>query len=226
MADQKYVGKTILVIGGGTSTLDRRWENADYDYVWTCNDFYLENRVLQVPIDLYLLAYTTDLTDINLTNKLKEDKPTVIFEPLHYRGKQNTKEFTEFTEKIQTPIHSFDIPINIDPNSPATKSGAMFRLIQLALGVGAEKVMFIGFDGFNKDFTNKHAFTKHVGLKDTDTRRDWEKHYKEVFQSAYKFLSLYSTRLQNLGEGLDYNLGTEISKEYFPLKQELYEKLK
>ena len=31
----KYSGKKILIIGGGTSTLDVNWENLDYDFVWT-----------------------------------------------------------------------------------------------------------------------------------------------------------------------------------------------
>ena len=47
----KYTDKSILIIGGGTSTLDVKWENLDYDYVWTCNDFYLEPRVLSQNID-------------------------------------------------------------------------------------------------------------------------------------------------------------------------------
>ena len=33
-------------------------------------------------------------------------------------------------------------------------------------------------------------------------------------------------RLQNLGEGLEYNLGTEASKKFFPLRKEIYEKIK
>ena len=52
----KYKDKSILIIGGGTSTLDVNWESIDYDYIWTCNDFFLEDRVVSKDIDLYLLA--------------------------------------------------------------------------------------------------------------------------------------------------------------------------
>ena len=40
---------------------------------------------------------------------------------------------------------------------PAQKSGAMLRLILLALGTRAKRVSFVGFDGFNKEFSNAHA---------------------------------------------------------------------
>ena len=48
----KYINKNILVLGAGTSTLDTKWENLDYDYVWTCNDFYLSDRLVDTNIDL------------------------------------------------------------------------------------------------------------------------------------------------------------------------------
>jgi hypothetical protein len=45
---------------------------------------------------------------------------------------------------------------------------------------------------------------------------------------AYIILGKIDTenRLQNLGEGLEYNLGTEASKKYFPLRKEIYEKIR
>ena len=36
-----YQGKEILIIGGGPSTIDVKWENIKTDFVWSCNDFYL-----------------------------------------------------------------------------------------------------------------------------------------------------------------------------------------
>lgn len=228
---EKYKGKTILVIGGGTSTLDRKWENLNYDYVWTCNDFYLEDRVLKTPIDLYLLAFTTELTSEPLIEKLNKDNTKVILEPTHYRRKQYTDEYLKFNKKLIQKVIEADIKNNLPPHSPGLKAGATFRLVQLAMTTEASNIYFVGLDGFNKEFSNIHAFTKHKGLKDTDTRRDWDKgkeSYVNVFLSAFMYLASLDKpeRLQNLGEGLDYNLGTPVSKEYFPLKKELYEKLK
>jgi len=49
-----------------------------------------------------------------------------------------------------------------------------------------------------------------------------------VFLDAYEALANNETckRLQNLGEGLDYNLGSRISKRFFPLRPEVYEAIR
>lgn len=221
----KYKDKNILILGGGQSTLDTKWENLPYDYIWTCNDFYLEPRLLEQEIDLYVLAFTTPLAEEKLLNKLTNSKTTVLYETSHYRGKQLTSKFKQFREAIQIPIHETELQFFKDTNRPAYKSGAAFRLIQLALSTEAKTIYFAGFDGFNKDFSNIHAFTKHKGLKDTDTRRDYEGHpmsYLSIFTDAFNVIKGVKgyERLQNLGEGYDYNIGTPISKEYFPLTEE------
>lgn len=220
----KYTDKNILIVGGGTSTLDTKWENIDYDYIWTCNDFFLEERVLKQDIDLFLLAWTTDITSKVLINKLKDSNTKVFYEGVHYRGKQNTREFQEFKKNINIPIYSMEFFQVSKAESPAAFSGATFRMIATALHSKAKNIYFVGFDGWNKDFSNVHAFTKHKGLKDSDTRRDYEgtrESYRTVFEEAYKYFTRFPGygRLQNLGEGLDYNLGTNISKQYFKLNE-------
>lgn len=241
---KKYNNKEILIIGGGTSTLDRNWEaivNED-TFVWTCNDFYKNERVNSQNIDLYQLGFLTDIQDDSLIHKLKENKPFTYFEPEHYRGKQKTEEFKSFQKKIGYSVPGMNIDYSgvFQPTDrwkpgygyrPAQKSGATFRLILLALATNARNIYFIGFDGFNREFSNKHAFTGQVGLKDTDTRRDYdnsELSYVNVFEDAFRLLAgrKDNKRLQNLGEGLDYNLGTRLSKEYFPLKQDIYEAIR
>ena len=47
----------------------------------------------------------------------------------------------------------------------------------------------------------------------------WEDFYKQLLQFDY-------SKLQNLGEGFDYNNGTTISKEYFPLDEEIRKKIR
>lgn len=245
--ETKYNNKEILIIGGGTSTVDRRWENiiTPDTFIWTCNDFYLNERVRKLNIDLYQLGFQTDLENSVLKSKLKENKPFTYFEPEHYRGKENSSEFKQFVKEIEYPVRSMKIDYGtvLDKNGryeidgykygyrPAQKSGAMLRLILLALGTRAKKVSFVGFDGFNKEFSNAHAFTGHVGLKDTDQRRIWKDDplsYVNVFEDAYRLLASRQDckRLQNLGEGLDYNLGTRLSNEYFKLTEETYEAIR
>lgn len=224
---EHFAGKKILVLGGGTSTLDTNWENLDYDYLWTCNDFYQEERVLNAKVDVAMLGYLTDIESKVLMDKLKQDKPFIFYEQDYYRGKQNWKMFQDFANYIDTPVYNMPIPFD-HSYVQAQKAGAAFRLVCLAATTNASTVYFAGLDGFNKEFSNIHAFTKHKGLKPSDTRRDWEKDYYPIFSEAYLYLSQMESpeRLQNLGEGLDYNIGTPISKKLFPLKKEVYEKIR
>lgn len=221
---EKYKDKSILIIGGGTSTLDTNWENINYDYLWTCNDFFLEERVSSKEIDLYLLAFTT-LFDKKLTERLKGSDMSIFYESNFFRRRQNTSEFRDFQKDIGIKIFDMNIPFYGDLNGEGHKAGAAFRLIQLAMITEASKINFVGFDGFNEQFSNQHAFSKHIGLKESDTRRDWKTGYYDVFVEAFKYLVKLEgyERLQNLGEGFDYNLGTEISKKYFPLDEKILE---
>jgi len=223
-----YTGKTILILGGGTSTLDSKWENLDYNCVWTCNEFYLEPRVLNIDIELYILAHTVDLLNKKLVSKFKKSTSTVLVEPRHFRDKIYSSEFSSFCKIIDIPVIKKDLDL---PPSPAGWSGVTFRLILLALQTNAKQIYFAGFDGFNRQFSNVHAFTKHPGLKDTDTRRTYEgtdKSYTTIFTEAYRWLAMQPGhgRLQNLGEGFDYNIGTPLSKKYFPLTKEVYDKIR
>jgi hypothetical protein len=230
---KKYTNRDILIIGGGTSTIDRKWEKVvkPDTFVWTCNDFHLNSRVLKQTIDLYQLAFTTDLTNPKLIQKLKQDRPFVYFEYDHYRRKWATDEFKSFERNIGYAVPGMNIDMGEWFYQPAQKSGAMLRLILLSLVTNAKNIYFVGFDGFNREFSNIHAFTGQIGLKESDIRRDWDKtelSYVNVFTDAYKLLASNPTckRLQNLGEGLDYNLGTPISKQYFPLRSEIYEAIR
>ena len=63
---EKYKDKSILILGGGTSTLDTKWENLEYDYIWTCNDFYISDRLSNVKIDLTIISYNTNINDKRL----------------------------------------------------------------------------------------------------------------------------------------------------------------
>jgi len=222
---EKYTDKNILILGGGQSTLDTKWENLPYDYVWTCNDFYLEPRVLNQEIDIYLLAFVTPLKNQILIDKLKNSNTTVFYETSHFRYKERSQSFRTFKDDINIPIHETELTLIKDRNRPGNKTGAAFRLIQLGLATKAKTIYFAGFDGFNRSFSNIHAFTKHKGLKASDTRRDYEGHplsYVSMFTDAFIALKEIEghKKLQNLGEGFDYNLGTPISQIYFPLTVE------
>ena len=213
----KYTNSSVLILGGGTSTLDVKWENLDYDYIWTCNDFYKSDRLLDVKVDLITVGYKTDIKNKDFLNRLKKDNITILIEPKHYREKIYSQELKQFSSKFD--VYQIDIPFD-------SIAGAAARLVKLALMCGVKNIYFAGVDGFNKEFTNKHAFTKHVGLKDTDTRREYSIYHEGFIKCFEQYLEDDYSKLQNLGEGYDYNIGTTISKKYFPLLKEIHEKIK
>jgi len=52
----KYSGSSLLIVGGGPSTNEVKWENIKTDYIWSCNDFYLNERTLNAKFDLVALG--------------------------------------------------------------------------------------------------------------------------------------------------------------------------
>lgn len=221
----KYSDKTILIVGGGTSTLDRKWEDLPYDYLWTCNKFYNQPRVLNQKVDLISLGTNSDIDDKVLINKVKAERPIVIAEPNHISIDRS--DILRFNTKTGVTIRNFNInlPTGVTNDTPASRSGSAFRLILLAMQTNAKEILFVGFDGFTSDYSNKHAFTGEVGPRVRErifSYNDPGQKYSIVsrFSDAFSILSLLpgSYRLQNLGEGLPYNIGTSISKRFFPLK--------
>ena len=70
---EMYKGKKIMVVAGGPSTNDVAWENLDYDYLWTCNYFYQNEKLKDRKVDLAILGNTVNFSNNDLKNKLKED---------------------------------------------------------------------------------------------------------------------------------------------------------
>lgn len=221
----KYDNKTILIVGGGTSTLDRRWDNISYDYLWTTNQFYLQNRVLRKKVDLITIGENVELTNETFIQKVKDDKPTCIVEPYH--TPLVGLELNDFCIATNVEALRYDIkpPAGVPHDAVSMRAGSALRLILLAMQTTAKEILFVGFDGHTKEFDNPHAFTGYKG----PTKRQLAATYDERdisvvnrFEGAYRLLASLPGfhRLQNLGEDLKYNIGSKISRQYFPLKLE------
>ena len=137
--ERKYTKKDILIIGGGTSTMDVKWESLinDSTYIWSCNDFYLNSRVREQNLDLYQLSFTTDLYDKSLIEYLNKVQPFTYFEPQHFRNKWQTEEFKLFKSRLDYDSYAMNIDIGQLQYSIGQRAGAVLRLITLALSTNA-----------------------------------------------------------------------------------------
>ena len=95
-----YKGKKIMIVAGGPSTNDVAWENLDYDYLWTCNYFYQNEKLKDRKVDLALLGNTVNFSNEDLKNKLNKDDSIVVIEPTHIR-KTNTEEYLNFESEFK-----------------------------------------------------------------------------------------------------------------------------
>ena len=55
---KKFQNSKILIIGGGPSTLACDWDPNEYDYVFSCNHLYLNEKIKN--IDIALATFTTE----------------------------------------------------------------------------------------------------------------------------------------------------------------------
>ena len=153
----KFKDSRVLVVGGGTTSklhadeLEKVGES--YDYLMTCNHFYLNERLNQTKFDLIFLGEEVNLADPKLDAYLRKYKPMVGFE-------HGSPEKITFINKL-AKLHP-DIEIFIYMTRYFSRLGYTSRQIVLAGLLGAKEVSFMGLDGwpFEDGTAEMHAFEK------------------------------------------------------------------
>ncbi len=209
---KKYENKHILIVGAGPSTIDVDWKSisGDYDYVWTCNNFFMNEELSNMEISLAALGPNVDLKNEKLLNCLG-DNTLGVFEG-------GISPFREYQDLEQFK--------NLFPNNVSYfhlryfgKIGTVSRLICLATFLGASTVSFVGMDGYPIGYN--HAFEgeskKHQGSP--LTKNSFNIHRRQYVLLWDYLLNCVQTKTayRNLGEGHEANQTTDISKQMFPL---------
>jgi hypothetical protein len=210
---EKYKGKNILMVGGGPSCVDIAWEkmDIDYDHIWTCNNFYKNDKLVNLPIDLVTLGPTVDLSDDKLLKKVKADNITCAFEG-GISPFRSGEELTQFSQDNPGQVGYFHLRY-------FSKLGGIARLICLGALLEANKIYIVGCDGY--PVGAKHAFEgadkKHSASHYNSYSYDLHKRHYVLLWDYVLNLHNSKTKFQNLGEGHEFNQMTDISKKEFPL---------
>lgn len=216
-----YIGKSLLVVGGGPSTLDVNWNNLDVDYIWSCNGFYLNDKVSSVDLDLVALGNLQDWNHPNLTTYLEEHSNTKILLETNYLYPDKLSKNKLFMDSNKGRVYQGQLA-----KDATGIVGPPARLMVLACCIGIKDLYFVGIDGFDPQLKNTHAFTKEEGLKPEAVHNTYEKYLKDHTFFAKSIYEKFGNRVNfhNLGEkSKAHNIISITSKQHFPLDEKVLE---
>ena len=210
---EKYINKNIMLIGAGPSTIEASWENVeDVDYIWTCNNFFLNQKMLDHKVDLAFIGPEVNITDPAFLDKILRDKTFCVFEGgvTPYRPHKDIQQLYEKTDGRVGYIHLRFF----------SKLGAGARLIPAALFLGAKNIYFAGIDGHPVD--HLHAFegenkAHHGAPLVNNSYNIYRRQFVLMWDYLLKLGNDRGVSFYNLGEKFEHNQSRDISLEKFPL---------
>lgn len=218
----KFKNKKIMIVSGGPSSNEVNWDKINYDYLWTVNEFYKNEQLLNKQIDLLYMSSIVDFKNQKLSESISNTGALLSF-PLatnYIHDKVNLSVIRSLTNKFKE---------NSSYNYTRYSStlGVGYKLIALAIFAGASEIYTVGNDGFvSKDMN--HAFD---GRKRSP---GWYLQYGDRFQDRQfvifwhyikKLQDFFNFKIYNLGEGKDYNMSSSITNTHFPLTQNIKDTL-
>lgn len=211
---KKYSGSSVLIVGGGPSTNEVKWENIKADFVWTCNDFYLNKKTLSTKFDLVALGNLVNFNNEALLEYLTINTECNILFELEYLYNQTLTENQSFLERFKGRYY-----FGRNDKEYASLVGPPARLMMLAANVGVSEIYYVGVDGFDPDMKNRHAFTKEPGLREGAVKNKYQMYYEGItgflvrIAQDFKDITFY-----NLGEmSQSHNIPSFVSKNINPL---------
>lgn len=201
---EKFKDKTIMVVGGGPSAKDHEWKDEEYDYIWSCTKFYLNEDIVNDKLALVSIGGNVDLKDEDFLSALEKTGAMCGFECGVSPFKQ-PHEIVEFKNKFGDKVFYFH------PRY-FSKLGSAARLICLAAFLGAKEVKFVGFDG--DPVGQKHAFEDNKINDEVWRNNKTPSLYRRQMVLFWEYMSKFDIKYTNLGEGHPNNLSTEITRKY------------
>lgn len=195
-----YEGKTILIVGGGPSALEVRWQDMQTDAIWSCNHFFLHPDLSQRQVDLFAVGNEVNLNHPKLLEYMdKFSKSTALFETTNRKIGQ-IKEYAS------------QYPATFCHTRYRSQIGVGARLLVLATLLGVKEVHFVGIDGLPTSKTT-HAFQpgkKPLGSPNNPNALKLFQDQYAVLWDYIKQMNVSGTVYHNLGAGIKGNITGQI----------------
>ena len=218
---EKFKDKTVMIVGGGPSSNSVNWDNLEFDYLWSINKFYLNEKVASRGVDLATIASHIDvLEEEELKDYITKNNTNISFE-LERDTKPKFKEMAKFADLYPEQTTFFHTRYKSQP-------GVGMRFICYAIMAGCKNIYFVGVDGFTPKGP-LHSF------EEDKENPNWYTKYGEDFQKRQfitfwdyllKLKQHFNYNIYNLGEDHECNVSSEITKLVSPLPEHIKEKIK
>ncbi len=204
----KFKGSKILMIGAGPTTNEIDYDITKYDYVWTCNHFYKNEKVKNCKVDFITLGNENNLNDEDLISYLDKNNTIICFENKYTNTNNMRKIKDRYPNRVFwafTRYHS--------------RIGSIPRLACIAISLGVEQIDFVGMDGYvpnnlRKEFSNSvfEPFKKPNGtIENKSDENEIISLYKKQYFVMWDYL-LHGVgsdvKFVNLGHEHECNLST------------------
>ena len=214
---EKFKGSKILIVGAGPTANQSDWDPQDYDFIFSCNHFYLNEKLRATDVAFALFTTETDFSEENeaFHNYIKNNSTIICFEdrfqPAEREPFQLIKDlYPEKTMYAHTRYRG--------------KIGAVPRLVCMAVLFGCAEIHLVGFDGMKKNQkvgdTQGHAFQKGKIIQGTADYDLYRRHYVAFWDYILNDIGK-NVKFQNLGEGHESNMTTDISTQNFPMERKM-----
>lgn len=221
--------QSVLIICGGPSVNDVNWENLKFDQIWTCNQFYKNEKLRKTNIDLCMLV--SGLFDFNNEKEFisyVEQKDLMVLFELE-RGNPQVEE--EKFKKVTNFYQKYPNNTAFCHTRYSSVLGIGPRLIVYAALTGFKNIYIIGLDGRSQIETDGNLLHAFDGDKNIP---NWYNKFGDSMQERqmiifWEYMTELSKKLNfnfyNLGEGSEHNVLSELFSNSCPLPTAIKERL-
>ena len=200
----------LLIVAGGPSTKAAVWDENNFDHLWSCNKFYLDERLRNIHFNFVALATDVKLSENSSLEKyLAKNKNTIIgFEPEDLKFHE-WHQLHQFVSKYLKNIFFFQTRYR-------STIGLGVRMICLAILMGYKDISFVGIDGLSDSGT--HSFE---GKK---TNPNWYKQYGprlqvQQFAIFWDYIKAWQEKakftIHYMGKNYEGNISSHFTQKYF-----------